>query len=89
MKYTKYFRGVLKNHGQLHIKPEHYILIIDISNLEERIETLRFVSKKYKGTDLHYKHDLDIKNVQNEILEKTGGLAPDILLKQMVTDSYE
>ena len=86
MKYTKYFSGVLRNHGVPNLNVEQYARLMNIVSLEGRLQELLDI-KETLNREEYYKYDVRINRISNKIKELTLDVLPKELMKNMIFNS--
>ena len=82
MQYTKFFSGILRNHGSLNFEPDQLRLIMNLIHLEGKREGLLNVQERFKKTDPPNRYDLMIKSITDQINDITGGSTPSELIQK-------
>ena len=82
MQYTKYFSGILRNHGSLNFEPDHIRLIMNLVHLEGKREALLQVQERFKSSDPPNRYQLMIKSITDQIHELTDGANPKELMSK-------
>ena len=86
MKYTKYFSGVLRNHGVPNLNVEQYARLMNIVSLESRLQELLDI-KETLNREEYYKYDVRINRITNKIKELTLDVLPKELMQNMIFNS--
>ena len=84
MQYTKHFSFLAKENGQPQLTSVQFRRVMNIIYLEGVIHGLNKVKESHKDTDQFYKYDMLIFKEEKQLVELTGNLNPDILLKEMI-----
>ena len=83
MKYTKYFGLITKEQGRLNLPTMQFQRLMNIVHLEGVLFGLRKAKEANKDTQAYHKYDTLIYNEQLKLAELTGGITPELLLKEM------
>lgn len=84
--YYKYFRSIIKSQGVPQINNEELIKLLDIAYFEGAINFLKHKREKATSSELRYKHDIDIKNLEKQVVERLNGPYGEIYPKQVLNE---
>jgi hypothetical protein len=87
MKYTKYFSGVLRNHGVPNLNVEQFAKLMNIVSLESRMQELLDFKESNKNREDYYKYDVRINSITNKIKTLTLDVLPKVLMQNMILKS--
>ena len=76
MKYTKYFSGIISEHGAPNLTDEQFRKFMNIVHLEGRIEGIDTIRRTLKGTKEGHRFDIEYFNVSKKLTDLTGKLPP-------------
>ncbi|MCA0932432.1 hypothetical protein LCM02_08215 [Lutimonas saemankumensis] len=79
MIYTKYFAGILNEHGSLNLNSDQWRRVMNIVYLEGSIHSLRSVLDPKNP----YKYDTVIFKYRKRLTDLTGNQNPENLIKEM------
>lgn len=83
MKYTKYFDLITKEQGRLNLSTMQFQRLMNIVHLEGVLFGLHKAKEANKNTQAYHKYDILIFNEDVRLVELTGNLTPNLLLKEM------
>ena len=87
MKYTKYYRGVLRNQGVPNLNVEQYARLMNIVFLEGRLQELLVLKESIQNREEYYKYDVRINRITNKIKELSFDNLPKELMQNMIFNS--
>ena len=79
MLYTRYFAGILKESGMLHISGDQWRRVMNIVYLEGSIHSLQ----EAKDPGMPFRFDTVIFKYQRMLADLTGNLKPGDLIREM------
>ncbi|MGV8946142.1 MAG: hypothetical protein ACOH1N_06905 [Lutibacter sp.] len=87
MIYTKYFGFITKEQGLINLPLDQFQRMMNIVHLEGVILGLNKAKETFKDTNLYHKYDIILLDNATKLLDLTGNIAPNLLLKEMVLRS--
>lgn len=78
MQYTKFFSGLINNHGSLNLDPDQLKLVMNLVHLEGVIQGIKHMQSKDQINPCKY--DYYIKVTEDKISSLTNAQAPSALL---------
>lgn len=82
MQYTKFFSGILRNHGSLNFEHDQMRLIMNLVHLEVKREALLQVQERFKNSDPPNRYQLMITSITDQIHDLTDGANPKELISK-------
>ena len=83
MKYSKHFGAITRDKGNLNLSTKQFQRLMNIVVIVGSISGMNKAKETYKGTNQYYRYDLLIFKQDKQLIELTGNLEPDELLKEM------
>ncbi|NND52911.1 MAG: hypothetical protein HKN54_10930 [Flavobacteriaceae bacterium] len=87
MRFTRYYSKLIKTQGIPHLDVNQYCRVMNIVSLEGRLQELNDLKKELKHPNEHYKYDVRIHRITQQLKSLTLDQYPKDVIEQMVYSS--
>lgn len=87
MKYSKYFKDEIKEHGLPHLGYKQWAIMMNIGGVEYAIQRLEKVKEMNQNSEEPYKYNLMIEKEEKILSHLTKNLTPEGILEMLVEES--
>ena len=84
MNYTKYFSLLTKEHGTPQLSNYQFRRMMNIVHVEGKLYGINMIKEHFKNTPEFTRFDLMVFKKQKSLIELTGNLKPEDLIREMM-----